>query len=101
MHLNYQRSFAQGTTNQTALSFEMVQSFIAEISYQNEIDLKTTLCIIVLKNGYKIISKHQCAETESYDLELTQKFAYFKAMQEVCKAAHLIMLEQRYQNTQK
>ena len=101
MELNQQRSFTQVSNPQTALSFEMVQSLIAEISYQNEIDLKTTLCIIVLKNGYQIISKHQCAETESYDLELTQKLAYFKAMQEVCKAAHLIMLEQRYQNTQK
>lgn len=101
MKLNQQRSFTQGTTTQTALSFEMVQSLIAEISYQNEIDLKTTLCIIVLKNGYQIISKHQCGSFENFDLELTQKLAYFKAMQEVCKAAHLIMLEQRYQNTQK
>lgn len=101
MDSNQQRSSNKASQAQAQLSFEMVQSIIAEICYQNDDDLKTTLCIVILKNGYQIISKHQCASNMSFDVELSEKIAYFKAMQEVCKAAYLLMLEQRYQSRKK
>lgn len=78
-----------------SVTMEQIESVIAEERYLNlgqalavssvpESGLaQTTLCVLVLKNGYTVIGKSACADPAMYDEQLGRQIAYNDAVRQV------------------
>lgn len=48
-----------------------------------EVSGTLTICVLTMKNGFKVIGKSACAHPENFDAELGQKIAYDDAFKQI------------------
>lgn len=56
-----------------------------------------TVCIIILKNGFKVEGVSACVDPSSYDKALGEKFAFENAFEKIWQLEGYLLKEQMYQ----
>lgn len=63
-------------------------------------DNRTTLCQLTLENGYTVIGKSACVDSENFDASLGRHYAKEDAINEVWPLEGYLLAERIYNGTQ-
>lgn len=53
---------------------------LIDVVEYDKVGRKTTLCVMILKNGFEIITSSSCINPESYNHDLGKQYSYQKAI---------------------
>ena len=60
--------------------------------------LKTlTFCVLILKNGFKVVGQSDCASPENFDAEIGKKIAYENAREKIWMLEGYLLKEKLHQ----
>lgn len=60
------------------ISEELLRSKIVGESY-SRMGVKTTICVLTMKNGFEVVGESACVDPANFDYELGKKYAYENA----------------------
>ena len=101
MNTNQIREKARSQAKYQFVKPEIVDSMIDRSEFWRVPGTATTVCCIVLKNGFTVIGTASCVDVRNYDEKNTKELSYSKPPHEVFQYLALADLDQKYQSDQK
>lgn len=75
-----------------------MQERIAGVEYLT--NLTMTVCIITMKNGYKVLGESACVDPAEFNKALGEQYAYEDAIRNLWPLEGYLLAERRYQQSQ-
>lgn len=60
----------------------IAESLVKRVGYHRVPDTTTTICVLVLQNGFVVIGKSACVDAAKFNAELGEKYAREDAMRQ-------------------
>ena len=59
-------------------------------------DGRTTLCVLILQNGFTATGTSACVDPHEFNMDLGRKYSFQDAVREVCKLEAYLLAEKAY-----
>lgn len=101
MNTNEIREKARSLAKYPYVKSEIVDAMIERKEFWRVPGTTTTVCCIVLKNGYTVIGTAACVDIRNYDEKISKELSFSKARDEVFHYLAFAVLDEKYQSDQK
>lgn len=79
----------------TKLTIEDIKSVVVRSEYIQNGTL--TICILTLKNGFKVTGQSACVNPESFNYEIGEKIAYESALSVIWELEGYLLAQKRFE----
>lgn len=77
------------------LTLDDIKNVVTKVEY---IRLGTlTICVLTLKNGFKVTGQSACISPETFDQEIGEKLAYEKALDKVWELEGYLLTQMQFE----
>lgn len=80
------------------VTIEDVENSISDATYTLLADGRTTICQIIMKNGFSVIGQSTCASIENFNEELGNRLAYLEAKMKIWQLLGFSLVNQLSSN---
>lgn len=82
------------------LTPELIDEKIKDVKYHVFSLTQTTVCLIVLQNGFSVLGHSACASPENFDKEIGEKISYDNARSKIWELEGYLLKEKLYIDSQ-
>lgn len=75
---------------------EYISSRIAETHYSILPDGRTTVCSLVLVNGYTVTGSSSCLDRANFSVDRGRNYSFEKAFEKICEVEAFLAMEDEY-----
>ena len=80
----------------TTVTMELIERRITDVDYHRLPDTTLTICVITMRNGYKVTGESACVNPDNFDSALGRRYAYENALEKIWPLEGYLLAEEMF-----